>query len=77
MVEPGYREDVLMDIARVSGGVFRTHDQIDRLNDGIPLSRSIPSRIARRYPSQTPWYVGFLVAVMCLEWFARRRIGLK
>jgi len=71
-----YREDVLRDVARITGGRFWSYDQINAATD-IPVSARVPLKVERWYWTETP-----LVLVLCLlcfaaDWYGRRRIGLR
>jgi len=71
-----YREDVLRDLARITGGQFYHYTEIGRVND-VPLSPAVPTRTTRRYWTESWTLIALLLAAFGAEWFLRRRIGLK
>ena len=71
-----YREDVLRDLARVTGGAFFTYGQLSAI-DRLPLSRSVPMKVSRLYWSRHGLLLAALALALGAEWFLRRRLGLK
>ncbi len=71
-----YRESVLRDLARVTGGAFYHYSEVSRFTD-LPLSREIPVRDNRRYLADQGWLLLVFFAALAGEWFSRRRMGLK
>lgn len=76
MEDTAYREDVLRDMARITGGVFLPCREMDSLR-ALPLSRAVPTRVSRLYWSRNGVLLALLGAVLGAEWFLRRRVGLK
>jgi hypothetical protein len=74
--DTGYREDVLRDMARVTGGAFYTYQEMDRI-ERLPLSSSVPMKTTRLYWTRHAALLLALAAVLGAEWFLRRRLGLK
>ena len=71
-----YRESLLRDLARVTGGAFYHHTELSRFTE-LPLSREVPLRDSRRYWADQGWLLIVLFVVLAGEWFFRRRMGLK
>ena len=74
--DTGYRESLLRDLARVTGGAFYHYSEIPRFAE-LPLSREVPVRDSRRYWADQGWLLVVLFVVLAGEWFFRRRMGLK
>jgi hypothetical protein len=74
--EVAYREDVLRDIARLTGGVFYHHSEAANLRE-IPLAEGIPNQESRRHLASHPLFLFLLALPLVGEWYIRRRIGLK
>lgn len=74
--ETAYREGVLRDIARLTGGEFRHYDDAASLDD-IPLKEGIATREIRRYLAGNPLFLLLLALPLFGEWYIRRKIGLK
>ena len=74
--DTAYREDVLRDLARVTGGTFVGYREMDRL-EALPLSTAVPMRTARLYWSRHGVLMVLLAACLAAEWYWRRRLGLK
>lgn len=71
-----YREDVLRDIARITGGEFRPYNGLRDLRE-LPLAENLPVN-RTQIPLTTNWpFLLILVGVLTTEWFVRRRIGLR
>lgn len=77
MADPGYRGEVLKDVARISGGSFFDAASIGRLASGVPIFREVPRRTIESHPLESRGFIALLLAVVAGEWYARRRIGLK
>lgn len=71
-----YREDILRDVARLTGGQFLTANEVTTLRE-VPLGSHIPMHRERVYWTRSWWLLATLVVLLGLDWFARRRIGLK
>lgn len=74
--DTGYREDILRDVARVTGGAFYTYREMDRI-ERLPLSSSVPTKTTRLYWTRHGALLVALALVLGAEWFLRRRLGLK
>ena len=74
--DTGYREDVLRDMARVTGGAFYSYRDLDRIGR-LPLSRDVPMKTTRLYWTRHGALLAALAAILGAEWFLRRRLGLK
>jgi hypothetical protein len=74
--DTGYREDVLRDLARVTGGAFYSYRDLDRIGR-LPLSRDVPMKTTRLYWTRQGALLAALAAILGAEWFLRRRLGLK
>ncbi|MBN2450138.1 MAG: hypothetical protein JXR77_07095, partial [Lentisphaeria bacterium] len=75
--ETPYREDVLRDVARITGGAFLPYSRMAALAEGIPLSTHVPMRTSRTYWSDNALLLLLLVLVLGAEWYLRRRLGLR
>lgn len=71
-----YREDVLRDMARITGGTFVTYRDAAGFSR-LPLSPTVPMKSARFYWSRHGALLVLLAFVLGAEWFLRRRLGLK
>ncbi len=77
MADPGYREDVLRDLARISGGAFVSYRDALRQPFELPVGVNVPRRVERLHWAETAPFLALLLATLAGEWYARRRIGLK
>ncbi len=71
-----YREDLLRDLARLTGGQFLRYDAAGNLRE-IPLAEGIPTRETRRYLARNWLFLLLLAAPLFSEWYIRRKLGLK
>ena len=71
-----YREDILRDIARLTNGQFLPAGELDSLRE-ITVGERVPMHRERIYWTRSWWIFGLLLLLLGLDWFARRRIGLK
>jgi hypothetical protein len=71
-----YREDILRDVARLTGGRFLPVSELGSLQD-LPLSQRVPMHQERIHWTRSWWWLALLVVLLGADWFARRRIGLK
>ncbi len=70
------REDSLRDLARITGGRYFDWTEAKDLRE-VPLSGSVP-QVERPIDLTKTWpFFLFLAAIFCLEWWLRRRVGLK
>jgi hypothetical protein len=74
--EVAYREDLLRDIARLTGGVFYHYTDAANLRE-IPLAEGIPTRESRRHLANHPLFLFLLALPLFGEWYIRRKIGLR
>jgi hypothetical protein len=74
--DTGYREDLLRDLARITGGVFVPYRDQGDLSQ-LPLSASVPLKTTRLYWTRHGALLAALAALLGAEWFLRRRLGLK
>jgi len=75
-LETAYNEELLRDIARLTGGEFRHYSDAQPLRD-IPLKEGIPTRESRRYLAGNPLFLLLLALPLFGEWYLRRKVGLK
>ena len=68
------RPELLADVARMTGGAV-LQSPVNWTE--LPLSREIPHIIARHYLLENAGIVCLLVLIWGLEWWLRRRHGLK
>ena len=71
-----YREGLLRDLARITGGLFRHYRNLDSLQT-IPLSASVPMTEHRCYWADAAWLLVLAPLVFGCDWYLRRRVGLK
>lgn len=71
-----YREDILRDVARLTGGKFRHYTEASDLRE-IPLAEGVPTRESRHYLAGNPLFLFLLALPLFGEWYIRRKIGLK
>ena len=76
MANTDYKEDALRDLARITGGRFWHYPDISAAQR-LPLSDRIPLKAERHYWSRSWILLLLIAAVLGLDWFCRRRIGLK
>lgn len=74
--ETAYREDVMRDIARLTGGAFWHYSELGGLRE-IPLTDGIPTRETRRHLAGNPLFLLLLALPLFGEWYIRRKLGLK
>lgn len=72
-----YREDALRDVARLTGGRFLPAEALAAGLGELPLSDRVPTHRSRVYWTRSWLLLGAFVLLLGLDWFARRRIGLK
>lgn len=68
--------EMLMRIARSSGGQFLPIEQVDRLPDRIAALHETESQFARHPAWNSPLFFGFVLACFSAEWALRKRLGL-
>ncbi|MCC5790098.1 MAG: VWA domain-containing protein [Opitutales bacterium] len=71
-----YREDVLRDLARLTGGEFYVGEDFRRVED-LPVSERIPVRVEPHFLAHNFILFLFLFLPMLYEWYLRRSHGLK
>jgi len=64
-------------IAEASGGQFYTESQANNLLTDIEYAPNAYSEEVQEDLWDTPWLLGLLIALMCLDWFTRRLKGLS
>jgi len=69
-------EQLLKDIARLSGGQYYTIDQIDEMVEKIPLVESSTSKIVEEDLWDIPLVFVIITLLFSIEWLWRKRIGL-
>lgn len=74
--ETAYREDILRDIARLTGGDFYHYPDARNLRE-ITLAEGVPTRESRRHLAGNPIFLFLLALPLFGEWYLRRRLGLK
>lgn len=72
-----YSEKNLMDIARITGGNFYHYSEILKGPKNIELSKNIPKRKRKFELSNFLLFPILIFSLFAIEWFLRRRIGLK
>ncbi|WP_309386535.1 hypothetical protein [Cerasicoccus frondis] len=71
-----FRESVLRDVARITGGEYFTWQELDDI-DELRLSSSIPLIEERTHWTRNFAFLLALLAVFGIEWFWRRSLGLR
>lgn len=73
---PFPNHDLLARVASLSGGtVLRSPAQLAGIIDELPISRGPP--VVRKAPLWSNWWLlGTLIALLSVEWFRRRSLGL-
>ncbi|MCH8475803.1 MAG: VWA domain-containing protein [Opitutales bacterium] len=71
-----YREDVLRDLARLTGGEFYVGEDFRRVED-LPVSERVPVRVEPHFLAHNFILFLFLFLPMLYEWYLRRSHGLK
>jgi len=74
--DTAYREDVLRDMARITGGTFVPYREVTGFGR-LPLSRSVPMKTSRFHWTRHGSLLVLLAVVLGAEWLLRRRLGLK
>ncbi|MBQ4481229.1 MAG: VWA domain-containing protein [Victivallales bacterium] len=72
--ETAAQPELLADVARLTGGAV-LHSPVNWAE--LPLSREIPFDVSRQYLLENAGVACLMVLVWCLEWWLRRRHGLK
>lgn len=71
-----YREDLLRDLARLTGGKFLPYSQAKDLRE-LPLAEGVPTEETRHYLAQNWLFLLLLAVPLFSEWYIRRKLGLK
>jgi hypothetical protein len=73
---PFPNHDLLARVASLSGGkVLSSPAQLAQIVDDLPISRGPP--VVRKAPLWSNWWLlGMLIALLSVEWFRRRSLGL-
>lgn len=75
-VQNEFREDVLRDLARLSGGTYiGWKDLPDKMD--IPVSHRVDKKTVRIDLAENIFFPLLLFMLLATEWYFRRRIGLK
>jgi hypothetical protein len=72
-----YNEELLRDIARITGGEFFHYSDLRGPLPRLPLSDGVPMRETVTSWTRSWWFLALLVGVFGFEWIWRRRIGLR
>ncbi len=71
-----FREDVMRDVARITGGRYVSYEDTRALQD-LPLAGDLPVS-TRQIQLTTNWlFLALLAGVISAEWIIRRRIGMR
>lgn len=71
-----FREKELADIARITEGEYVSYRKIDEI-EALKVSPNLPQLEQRTYWTRNGFYLTVIVLVFCMEWYLRRRIGLR
>ncbi len=71
-----YRESLLRDLARITGGDFHHYSELSDF-DNLALSDEVPVRDSRVYWADHGLFLTLFMAALAAEWYFRRRLGLK
>jgi hypothetical protein len=74
--QTAYNEELLRNIARISGGQFFRYTELDQI-DELPLNPHLPTRLQKHYLGHTWWVMATLLGLLLLDLWTRRRYGLK
>ena len=66
---------LLKDVARITGGEYFSWQ--DTPLKELKLSSNVPVIQSRTYLFNSWWIMLIIISLLCLEWFLRRRIGLR
>ncbi|MFA6815616.1 MAG: vWA domain-containing protein [Lentisphaeria bacterium] len=72
-----YNEELLRDIARISGGKYISADDFLKKEVELPLSTAVPLIEKRQLLLSHWWMLILVLGAMTAHWWLRRRIGLK
>jgi len=75
MADTVCREDLLRDVARITGGRFLRWTDADRIAD-VPLRRDVPVREIRLAWADSFWAMAPIFLFLGIEWYIRRTRGL-
>jgi hypothetical protein len=76
LADPRARPDWLREIARVTSGGSYTARNAPRI-DALPSTRTRVVGSDVYSPFASPWFFLVVVVLLGVEWFARRRFGLR
>lgn len=71
-----FNEQLLRDIARLSGGTYTHFSNLNALRD-LPVSASVPFITTTIHWARSLPFLLALLAVLAAEWWLRRRVGLR
>ncbi|MFP6854362.1 MAG: hypothetical protein VB980_01155, partial [Opitutales bacterium] len=72
----GFAERELQTLSRLTGGNYYHHTDLDKADD-LRLAADLPTRMLRRYPTESWLFFLVLFFVAGLEWIIRRQAGLR
>lgn len=75
-LDTAFREKVLRDVALITGGRYWSYRELDTVNS-LPVSRHVPLKSERWNLCDFSACLFLFLAAFSLDWYARRRIGLK
>ena len=76
MQDTAYQEEVLRDVARITGGWFAHYSELQP-NPELPLRPDVPMVEKRVYLANSWVYLILIAALLGGEWIVRRRYGMK
>lgn len=76
LTRAGYNEQLLRDIARLTGGRFTDYADADDSSE-LPIAAAIPTLQERVHWARSWPFLAILAILMVLEWWLRRRHGLR
>lgn len=72
-----FDEETLRNLAAMTGGAFWTPDEFVRKNPELPLNPALHSRLTTTPLLPSWWFLGPLLLAYALNWWVRRRLGLR
>ena len=76
LADTGFRESLLRDVARLTGGTYTSYRDWKKLGD-LPVADHIPVLVHRNYWARGWLYFLVLALLILSEWYRRRMLGLK
>jgi len=71
-----FKEGVLRDVARITGGEYRSYDD-GMWTDDLPMAAELPFIEQRIYWTRNLYFFVLLCLPFLIEWYRRRLLGLK